>query len=60
MRPRHGRGGASVSFAARVTTICREVNGDPEVGDIVWTGLHEVGQTKVDGKNITGVVVELL
>ena len=36
------------------------INGDLEEGDIIQMGLHKVDQTKVDGKNLTGVVVQVL
>ena len=36
------------------------IDGKLGVGDVVQLGLHVVDQTKVDGKNITGVVVWLL
>ncbi|KAL3803498.1 hypothetical protein HJC23_014046 [Cyclotella cryptica] len=35
-------------------------NGEFSVGDVVQVGLHWVDQTKVDGKNLTAVVVEVL
>ncbi|KAL3783549.1 hypothetical protein HJC23_008180 [Cyclotella cryptica] len=35
-------------------------DGEFTVGDVVQVGLHWVDQTKVDGKNLTAVVVEVL
>ena len=36
------------------------INRDLEEGNTVQMGLHEVDQTKVNGKNLLGVVVQVL
>ena len=36
------------------------INRDLEEGDTIQMGLHEVDQTNVDGKTLTGVVLQVL
>jgi hypothetical protein len=55
---------ANCGCGTKIYTITKEkagkVDGIVNVGDVVDIPLHEVDQTKVDGKNITAVVVEVL